>query len=137
MDFLAPIATQNRLSYLVELVKDQAAKHISNEAVKLRVRKDAAAFGANEMPTDIRSISRHLGARTLAEVTRHRCGNDACYYAWIGAVSPTNYNVEDICQECATPRYKTVGEGILKPQRLLYYFGSANVVEALHWHPII
>ena len=136
LDLLTPTATQNRLSYLVELVIDQAAKHISNEAVKLRLRKDAAAFGAKEMPTDVRSISRHLGARTLAEVTRHRCGNDECSYAWIGVVSPSNYNAKDKCPECATPRYKTVGEGILKPQRLFYYFGAKNAVEALHRHPI-
>ncbi len=65
-DLLMPNATQNRLSYLVELVIDQAAKHISNEAVKLRLRKDSAVFGAKDMPTDVRSISRLLGARTLA-----------------------------------------------------------------------
>jgi hypothetical protein len=135
LDLLTPTATQNRLSYLVELVIDQAAKHISNEAVKLRLRKDAAAFGAKDMPTDVRSISRHLGARTLAEVTRHRCGNDACSYAWIGAVSPSNFKAEDVCPECGTPRYKTVGAGLLKPQRVFYYFGAANVVEALHRHP--
>ena len=64
LDLLAPSATPNRLSYLVELVKDQAAKHISNEAVKLRLRKGAAAFGDKDMPTDVRSISRLLGART-------------------------------------------------------------------------
>ena len=135
LDLLTPTATQNRLSYLVELVIYQAAKQISNEAVKLRLRKDAAAFGANDMPTDVRSISRYLGARTLAEVTRHRCGNDACSYAWIGAVSPSNFNAEDKCPECAHPRYKKVGEALLRPQRVFYYFGAANAVEALHRHP--
>ena len=60
LDLLTPTATQNRLSYRVELVIDQAAKPNSNEAVKLRFRKDAAAFGAKEMPTDVRSISRNL-----------------------------------------------------------------------------
>jgi hypothetical protein len=122
LDQLTPTATQNRLSYLVELVIDQAAKRISNEAVKLRLQKNAGAFGAKEMSTDVRSISRYLGARTLSEVTRHRCGTDACSYAWIGVVSPTNYNAEDICPKCATPRYKTVGEGILIPPTIILLF---------------
>jgi hypothetical protein len=44
LDLLTPTATQNRISYLVELVIDQATKLISNEAVKLRLRNDAAVF---------------------------------------------------------------------------------------------
>jgi hypothetical protein len=99
LDLLTPTTKQTRLSYLAELVIEQAAKHISNEAVKLRLRKDAAAFGAKKMPINVRSINQHLGARTTTEVTRHRCGNDACFYAWIGVISPSNLNAEDICPE--------------------------------------
>ena len=75
-DKLTPTANQNRLSYLVELLLDKYNKGISNEALKLRLRKDAIAFGADNMPTDIRSIAKFLGSRTVNEVTRHRCVND-------------------------------------------------------------
>jgi hypothetical protein len=97
LDMLTPTASQNRLSYLVELVIDKCQKGISNEAVKLRIRKDAAAFAADDMPTDVRGIGRYLGARTLKEVTRHRCGNDECSYAWSGAVDPNNFDIGDRC----------------------------------------
>ena len=75
LQLLTPTATQNRLSYLVELVLDKANKQISNEAIKVRLRKDAAALGAEDMPTDVREISRYLGARTVEEATRQLCGN--------------------------------------------------------------
>ncbi len=78
---MTPTATQNRLSYLVELVLDKTDKQISNEAVKVRLRKDAAAFAAEDMPCDIRAISRYLGARTVLDVTRHLCNNKDCSYA--------------------------------------------------------
>jgi len=42
LDVLPPIASQNRLSYLIELVIDECQKGVSNEAVKIRSWKDAA-----------------------------------------------------------------------------------------------
>ena len=135
LQLLTPTATQNRLSYLVELVLDKSQKQISNEAIKLRLRKDAAAFGAEDMPIDVRGIARYLGARTMAEIRRHRCGNTECSYAWVGAVASSNFNPEDMCPDCGTPRYKRVGS-ILKPQRVFYYFGAKQVVESLHKNPV-
>ena len=114
LELLTPTATQNRLSYLVELVLDKANKKISNEALKVRLRKDVAAFGAIDMPTDIRAIGRYLGARTIAEITRHMCGNKECSYCWIGVVCPSKYDSRDVCPDCDTPRYKLKG-GKLSP----------------------
>ena len=135
LDLLTPHAKQNRLSYLVELLLDKYSKGISNEALKIRLRKDSIAFGAEEMPTDVRSIGRFLGARTLQEVTRHRCGNDECSYAWIGEVHFTKFDVYDCCLDCGTPRYKRK-KGALVPQRVFFYFGAARAIEALHNHPV-
>ena len=118
----------------MELVLDKSQKRISNEAIKVRLRKDTAAFGATDMPTDVRGIGRYLGARTIQEVTRHRCAKTECSYAWIGAVSPSEFKSGDKCPDCGTPRYKLVGAK-LKPQRVFYYFGAQNAVEALHRHP--
>ena len=84
LDTLTPNAAQNRLIYLVELLLDKYTMGISNEALKTRLRKESAAFGALGMPTDARGIGRFLGSRKLLEVTRHRCINDECSYAWIG-----------------------------------------------------
>jgi hypothetical protein len=131
LDMLTPTARQNRLSYLVELVLDKCQKGISNEAVKLRIRKDAAAFGAENLPTDVRGIGRYLGARSLQEVTRHRCSNDECSFAWSGAVDPKDFDINDTCPECGTHRYKREGRKI-KPRRVFYYLGAANAIEALH-----
>ncbi len=72
LDMLTPNATQNRLIYLVELLLDKYRKGISNEALKTRLRKDSAAFGALEKPMDARCIGRFLGSRKLVEFTRHR-----------------------------------------------------------------
>ncbi len=66
MDKLTPTANQNRLSYLVELLLDKNYKSISNEALQLRLRKDARAFGAENMPTDIRIASKFLGSPYVA-----------------------------------------------------------------------
>ena len=131
LDLLTPNATQNRLSYLVELLIDKSKKQISNEAVKERLRKDAAAFGASDMPSDVRAIGRFLGARSLNEVTRHRCGGDDCSYAWIGAVDKDKFNSNDVCPECGHPRY-VLDRGKLKPVRVFYYFGASYAIEALH-----
>ncbi len=91
MDKLTPTANQNRLSYLVELLLDKYNKGISNEALKLLLRKDAAVFGAKNMPTDIHSIGKLLGSTRIVEVmTRHRCGRDDCSYVWLGVVHPRN-----------------------------------------------
>ena len=119
----------------MELVLDKANKQISNEGIKVRLRKDAAAFGAKDMPIDVRAISRYLGARTVEEITRHRCGNIECSYAWVGAVSPSAFDLTDACPDCGTPRYMRVGAKV-KPQRQFYYFGDANAIEALHRHPV-
>ena len=114
---------------------DKANKQISNEAIKVRLRKDTAAFGAEGMPSDVRGISRFLGARKIEEVTRHLCGNQECSHAWIGAVSPSEFDSRDACPDCGTPRY--VREGAkLKPKRKFYYFGAAQAIEALHRHPV-
>ena len=86
------------------------------------------------MHGDVRAISRFLGARTVAEVTRHLCGNTACSYAWIGAVSPSEFDSTEVCPDCGTPRYSRQGAQ-LKPQRKFYYFGAAQAIEALHRHP--
>ena len=104
LDLLTPTATQNRLSYLVELLIDKSRKRISNEALKERLKKDVATFGAKDMPTDVRAIGRFLGARSLQEVTRHRCGGDECSYAWIGAADECNFNLNDVCPECGHPK---------------------------------
>jgi hypothetical protein len=132
---LTPTATQKRLSYLVELVLGKSKKQISNEAIKACLRKDAAAFRAEDMPSDVRGIARYLGARTIEDVRRHRYGNSECSYAWISAVAPYQYNPKDMCPDCGTPRYKREGS-VLKPQRVFYYFGARNFVEALHRNPI-
>ena len=81
MDKLSPYANQNLLSYRVELWPDKYNKDISNEALKIRLRKDSATFGDDNMPTDIRSIGKFLGSRTVEEVTCHRCGTYDCSYA--------------------------------------------------------
>lgn len=133
LDMLTPNATQNRLSYLVELLLDKYRKGISNEALKTRLRKDSAAFGALEMPTDARGIGRFLGSRKLVEVTRHRCSNDECSYAWIGSVHPSKFDANDCCPDCGTLRYIRKG-GTLVPRRCYYYFGAVKAIEALHRH---
>ena len=135
LDMLTPNATQNRLSYLVELLLDKYRKGISNEALKTRLRKDSAAFGALEMPTDARCIGRFLGSRKLVEVTRHRCSNDECSYAWIGSVHPSKFDANDCCPDCGTQRYIRKG-GTLVPRRCYYYFGAVRAIEALHRHPV-
>ena len=135
LDKLTPTANQNRLSYLVELLLDKYNKGISNEALKLRLRKDAIAFGADNMPTDIHSIAKFLGSRTCDEVTRHRCVNNDCSYAWLGVVPPRDYDSNDRCPDCDSPRYIRKG-GKLLPQRVLFYFGAARAIEALHRHPV-
>jgi len=104
-ELLTPTVTQNRLSYLVDFVLDKAQKQISSEAIKVRLLKDASAFGAKGMLGDVRVISRYLGARTVAVVTRHLCGNTECSYAWIGAMSPSEFDSTDVCPDCGTPRY--------------------------------
>jgi hypothetical protein len=136
LELLTPTATQNRLSYLVDLVLDKSHnEQISNEAIKARLHKYVAAFAAEGMPTDVRGIARYLGARTIEDVRSHRCGNCECSYAWIGAVAPYKYNLEDMCPDCGTPKYKRVGS-ILKPQRVFLNFGARNCVEALHRNPV-
>jgi hypothetical protein len=50
-------------------------------------------------------------------------------------VSSSKYDPGDMCPDCGTPRYKRVGAR-LKPQRVFYYFGAANAVEALHRNPV-
>ena len=55
---------------------DKSRKGISNEAIKLRIRKDAAAFGAEDMPTDVRSNGKFLGVRNLEEEIWHLCENN-------------------------------------------------------------
>jgi hypothetical protein len=134
LELLTPTASQNRLSYLVELVLDKANKKINNESIKVRLRKDVAAFGAIDIPTDIRAISRYLGSRTIAEITRHCCGNKECSYSWIGVVCPSKFDSRDVCLDCGTPRYKLMGAKLI-PQRQFYYFGAVNAIEALHKHP--
>ena len=135
LDLLTPTATQNKLSYLVELVLDKSKKGISNEALKHRLRKDTAAFGAENMPTDIRSIARFLGARTLDDGVRHIFGNKDCSYAWIGTVNMSGVDFTECCPDCGTTRYKDVG-GKYKPRRRFYYFGAAQAIEGLHRHPV-
>ncbi len=66
LQLLTPMATQNRLRCLVDLVLDKSQKQISSEEIMLRLRKNAAAFGAEDMPIDVRGIARYLGARTMA-----------------------------------------------------------------------
>ena len=102
--------------------------------MKERLRKDLVAFSAKNMPTDVRAIRRFFGARDLKEVTRHRCGGDGCSYAWIGEIDECNYDI-DVCPECGHPRYVS-DRGNLRPQRVLYYFGAVQAIEALHMHPI-
>jgi len=105
LDLLTPTATQNRLSYLVELMLDKSKKRISNEAIKVRLRKDSLTFGAQDMPTDVRGIGKFVGARSVSDVTRHRCGGNDCSYAWIGAVEERDYDRNEVCPECGHPRY--------------------------------
>jgi len=114
LGLLTPTTTQNRQSYLGELVLNKPQKQISNKAVHACLRKDAAAFRVEDMPTNVRGFARYLGVRTIEDVRRHRCGNSECSYAWIGAVAPYKYNSEEVCLDCGTPRYKRVGS-VLKP----------------------
>ena len=134
LELLTPTATQNRLSHLVELVLDKENNKISNEAIKVRLRKDVVAFDAIDMPPDIRAISRYLGARTIAEITRHCCGNKECSYSWIGVVCPSKFDSRDVCPDCGTPRYKLMGAKLI-PRIKFYYFGAVNAIEALHRYP--
>jgi hypothetical protein len=133
LDLLTPTATQNRLSYLVELIIDKCQKRISNEALKERLRKDGIAFGAKDMPTDVRAIGRFLGCRSLQDVSRHRCAGEHCSYAWIGAVDERDFDSNDVCPECGEARY-VLDCGKLKPRRVFFYFGAAKAIEALHRH---
>jgi hypothetical protein len=135
LELLTPMATQNRQSYLVELVLDKSQKKILNEAIIVRLWKEDAAFRVEDMPTDDRGIARYIGARIIEDIRRHRCGNSECSYAWFGAVASYKFNPEDVCLNCGTPRYKRVGS-ILKPKRVFYYFDAKNVVEALHRNPV-
>ena len=75
---LTSTANRNRLSYLFELLLDKCNKGTSNEALKLCLRKDAATFGAENMPTYIRSSGKFVGSRYAEEITRHRCGKHDC-----------------------------------------------------------
>ena len=104
LDLLTPDAKQNRRSYLVELLLDKFRKRICNEALKTRLRKDSAAFGVADMPTNIRSIGKFLRSITLQKVTRHRCGNDECSHAWIGSVDPFQFDSNDCCLDWGTLR---------------------------------
>ncbi len=97
LDVLTLTASHYRLSYLIELVIDKCQKGISNEAAKLRIRKDAAALDADDLPIDVHRIRRYLGARTLQEVTRHRRSNDECSNTWLGAVNPNDFGINDRC----------------------------------------
>jgi hypothetical protein len=135
MDKLTPTANQHRISYLVELLLDKYNKGISNEALKLRLRKDAAVFVADNMPTDIRNIGKFLGSRTVEEITRHRCGRDDCSYARSGVVHPRDYDYNDRCPDCNSTRYIRKGEKFV-PQRVFFYFGAARAIEAPHRHPV-
>ncbi len=54
-------------------------------------------FGALDMPSDVRGIGRFLGARSINDVTRHRCGDSDCYFAWIGAVAKADYDSSNVC----------------------------------------
>ena len=87
------------------------------------------------MPTDIRSIGSYLGARTLNDVVRHRCGNDDCSYAWIGIVNMSVADYTECCPNCGTTRYEKVG-GKYNPRRCFYYFGAAQAIEGLHRHHV-
>ena len=87
-----------------------------------------------DMPAHARGIGNFLGARSIHEVTRHRGGGLECSYSWIGGVAKSGYDSSDICPECRTPRYALV-LGKLKPQRVFFYFGAAQAIEALHKHP--
>ncbi len=135
LDLLTPTATQNRLSYLVELLLDKSKKRISNEALKKRLRKDPAAFGTKNMPIDVHTIGRFLGVWSLQEVTRHRCGGDEYFYAWIGVIDEWQDEFNDVCRDCGHPRY-VLDRGKLRPRRVFYYFGAANDIEALYRHPL-
>ena len=93
---------------MAELLISKYGKQISNEALKQRLRKDYAVFGALDMPANVRGIGKFPGSRSIHEVTRHRCGGLECSYSWIGAVAKSDYDSSDICPECGTPRYVLV-----------------------------
>ncbi len=61
------------------------------------------------MPTDIRSIGKFLGSRTVEEATRHRDRKDDCSYAWLGVVHPMDCDSNDRCHDCDLPRYISKG----------------------------
>ncbi len=86
--------------------------------MKLRIRKDAATFGAKGMPTDVRSMGTFLGVRNLEEVNRHLCENNDCCYAWIVAVCRNQFDANECCPKCGTTRYLRVGHK-LEPRRKL------------------
>jgi hypothetical protein len=132
---LTPDAKQNRLSYLVELMLHKLRKGISNEVLKTRIRKDSTTFGATDMPTNIRSIGKFLGSRTLSEVIRHRCGNDECSHAWIGSVDSFLFDSNDCYSDCGNARYTRKGRKLV-PRRIFYYFGAIQAIEGLHRHHV-
>jgi len=103
--------------------------------IKICLRKDSAAFGAKNMPTDIRSIAKFLGARTLQVVTRHCCINDGCSYAWIGSVHPKDFDSNDVCLDCNSPKYIRKGGKVI-PRRVFFYVRATSAIEALHRHPV-
>jgi hypothetical protein len=120
LDMLTPDKKKDILGYFVWLLLDKYSKGISHKTLKTCLRKDSARLGAAEMTPDVRSIGRFLGSRTLQEVTWHRCGNDECLYAWIGAVHQSQFEAKD-SPDCCTLRY-TRKSGALVPKQFFYYF---------------
>ncbi len=55
---------------------------------------EANVFGAN-VAEDIRCVAKQLGARKMQFVVRHRCVE--CDYAWIGALNPIDYDLDEKC----------------------------------------
>jgi hypothetical protein len=87
------------------------------------------------MPANIRTIGKFQGSITLQEVTRHRCGDDECSHTWIGSVDHFQFDANDCCLGCGTPKYPRKGEKLV-PMRVFYYFGVVQANEALHIHHI-
>jgi hypothetical protein len=77
-------------------------RKVVNTFIKDMLAIEAVVFCAN-VPEGIRSIAKHLGARKLQIVVKHKCAE--CDYAWIGPVDPVDYNLGEECPDCGNPRY--------------------------------
>jgi hypothetical protein len=125
---VAPGATQNKLSYCVDFFLDKISNKVSNEFIRKRLRRETVVFGV-DLPQDVRGIARMIGSRKIQEVVRHKCLN--CDFAWLGSVSVADYDLNEMCPDCGSPRYHDTSAGV-KPVSQFWYFGVDSAISRMH-----